>query len=87
MKQVKAWAGLVNDKVDVIEIDDGWGSYGQDGFRRSPALFTSQKMARKRYQRVVPILITPLEDSEEEHERAELARLKAKYEDSQHGKE
>lgn len=59
VKTWKAWGGFADGKLDVWEIDDGWGGFGGSGSRRSPAIFTSRKVARQRFMDVRPIIISP----------------------------
>jgi hypothetical protein len=46
------WGGFVDDKLDVREIDTGFGGWGRDGMRPSPALFLSKASARQQYEDV-----------------------------------
>lgn len=46
-----ARAGFVDGRLDVIDIDDGWGGFG-DHHRKSPAIFPTKREARKCYQDV-----------------------------------
>lgn len=43
------WGGFVDGKLDVREIDTGFGGWGE-GHSRAPALFLSRDLARKQYQ-------------------------------------
>lgn len=45
------WAGFSNGRLDVIQIDDGWGGFG-DHTRKSPAIFSSKREAQKCYEDV-----------------------------------
>lgn len=57
-KEWKAWGGFSAGLLDTWEIDDGFGGFGSgDGRRRSPAIFTSRKIARQRFQDVRPVVI------------------------------
>jgi hypothetical protein len=54
----KLWGGFSDGKLDIREMDTGWGGFGSgDGMRRIPAIFTSRKAAREEYQDVRPIEI------------------------------
>ncbi len=54
----KLWGGFVNGKLDVCEIDTGWGGFGTgSGMRKMPAIFMSQKTARQKYQDVRPLKV------------------------------
>jgi hypothetical protein len=43
------WGGFSDGKLDVREIEDGWGGENR---RQSPMLFTSRKAARQQYEDV-----------------------------------
>ena len=45
------WAGIVNEKVDIRGVDNGFGGFGE-AKHRAPALFTSRKEARRQYKEV-----------------------------------
>lgn len=59
MYQKIMWGGFIADKLDIREIDDGWGGWGQQR-RRAPALFTNRKAAREQYQDVRKVDLTEL---------------------------
>lgn len=55
-KPKKFWGGFIDGKLDVLEVDTGWGGFGSGyGMCRMPAIFTSRKEARKKYEDVRPI--------------------------------
>lgn len=50
------WGGFVDNRLDQIEVDTGWGGFGSgDGMRTMPAIFTNRKSARLCYEDVRPI--------------------------------
>lgn len=56
------WGGYVDNRLDIREVDTGWGGFGSgDGMRRMPAIFTSRKAAREEYMDVRPVklAVTP----------------------------
>lgn len=56
--QPRLWAGFCGGKIDIREIDTGWGGFGSgEGLRKMPAIFTSRKAARQEYQDVRPISV------------------------------
>ncbi len=55
------WAGFVEDAVDLLDVDTGWGGWGRDGFAKMPALFETRDEARRRYERVVKVRIELVE--------------------------
>lgn len=55
----RLWGGFCDGRLDVREMDTGWGGFGSgDGMRRIPAIFTSMKAARQEYEDVRPISLT-----------------------------
>jgi hypothetical protein len=55
----RLWGGFCDGKLDIREMDTGWGGFGSgDGMRRMPAIFTSRKAARQEYEDVRPIGVT-----------------------------
>jgi hypothetical protein len=50
------WAGFVNGRLQVDTIDDGWGG---KNMRRTPALFTSRREARRQFHDVRRVEIKP----------------------------
>ncbi len=52
----KYWGGFIDGKLDIREVDTGWGGFGSCvEMRRMPAIFTSRKAAREEYEDVRPI--------------------------------
>lgn len=49
VKRIKAWGGFLNGKLDVREMDDGWGGGNR---RKAFAIFRNRKDAREQYQDV-----------------------------------
>jgi len=61
MNRDKLWGGFVDDKLDILDVDTGWGGFGNgDGMRKMPAIFTSKKDARKCYEDVRQVLARPI---------------------------
>jgi len=56
-KTMLAWAGIYNDEISFSTIDDGYGGYGR-GYRPSPELFLTRKVARTRFKDVRRVKIT-----------------------------
>jgi len=57
LRQVKEfWAGFSDNRLDVREIDDGFGGWGE-GKRKSPMLFTSYSAARREYRDVRKVAV------------------------------
>lgn len=53
---LRLWGGFCGGKLDIREMDTGWGGFGSgDGMRKMPAIFTSRKVARQEYEDVRPI--------------------------------
>ena len=50
-KTMFAWAGFNSDRIDVFDVDDGWGGFGQ-GRTDMPCIYRTRKEARKRFQDV-----------------------------------
>lgn len=46
------WGGFVAGKLDIRDVDTGWGGFGNDGKRKMPALFLSRAQAREQYEDV-----------------------------------
>lgn len=46
------WAGFTDGRLDVIEVDAGWGGYGNGDRVKVPAIFSTKKEARKKYEDV-----------------------------------
>jgi hypothetical protein len=53
----KLWAGIVNGRLDMLTVDDGWGGFGQGSRIKMPALFKSRALARERYQSIKRVTI------------------------------
>lgn len=54
----KLWAGFTEGKLDLRDMDTGWGGFGSgDGMRVIPAIFTTKKAARQEYEDVRPVKI------------------------------
>lgn len=51
------WGGFCDDKLDMRDIDDHFG--GQNT-HAAPSIFTSRKEARRQYEDVRKIKITPV---------------------------
>jgi len=54
MSKRKLWGGFVNDKLDIRDVDTGWGGWGESR-ERMPAIFTSRAAARRQYEDVRPV--------------------------------
>lgn len=54
----KLWGGFVDGKLDILNVDTGWGGWGQDGFAMMPAVFETHAEARRRYEDVRPVTVT-----------------------------
>lgn len=55
----RMWGGFCDGKLDIRDMDTGWGGFGSgDGMRKIPAIFTSRKAARREYEDVRPVIIT-----------------------------
>lgn len=65
VREVKAWAGVVDGRIDLIDIDDGWGGFG-DHKRSSPAIFARKVDAQRCYQKVCRVIIKPLSASQQQ---------------------
>lgn len=50
------WAGFYDGRIDVREVDDGWGGWGE-GKVNMPALFRSGARAREEYAQVRKVKI------------------------------
>lgn len=48
------WGGFVDGKIDIIEVDTGFGGFGH-GTRKVPAIFARKIDAAEEYQEVRPI--------------------------------
>lgn len=57
MKPKRFWGGFVNGKLDVTEVDTGWGGYGTGSTAKIAALFHTRKEARARYEDVRPVIV------------------------------
>lgn len=53
------YGGFVDDKLDFIDCDTGWGGFGRDRshYPMMPALFKTREHARYRYKDVRRIVI------------------------------
>jgi len=47
------WGGFVDNKLDSVVVDMGWGGYGQGDMVCVPAIFKTRKEARKKFQNVL----------------------------------
>ena len=56
VKAVKAWAGIVNDKIHIFALED---SYAEEHPGCSPAIYYARQSAMARYEKVIPVLIMP----------------------------
>lgn len=55
----RLWGGFCGGRLDIREMDTGWGGFGSgDGMRRIPAIFTSLKAARQEYEDVRPLKVS-----------------------------
>jgi hypothetical protein len=48
-KTKKWWGGFSSGKLDMHNVDDGWGGHNE---RLAPAIFPNRKAARQQYQDV-----------------------------------
>jgi len=61
MNKNRLWGGFCDGKLDLRDMDTGFGGFGSgDGRRTIPAIFTSRKAARQEYEDVRPIKIMEL---------------------------
>lgn len=51
------WAGFESGKLCVIEVDAGWGGYGTGDHVKIPAIFSTRKEARKKFEDVRRVTI------------------------------
>lgn len=74
MKPNRMWGGYSEGKLDLIDVDTGWGGFGTGSFARMPAIFSSRKAARERYQDVRPVEL-PKTRSQKSVQSETLARI------------
>jgi hypothetical protein len=48
----KLWGGFCDGKLDILDVDTGWGGFGKGPKSHMPAIFTSRKAAREKYEDV-----------------------------------
>lgn len=59
----KLWGGFSDGKLDIREMDTGWGGFGSgDGMRVIPAIFTTKRAARQEYEDVRPVKVMAIRD-------------------------
>lgn len=46
------WGGFCDGKLDMRNVDTGFGGFGREGKRLMPALFPSKALAREQYEDV-----------------------------------
>ena len=57
-KTLKAWGGFVDGRLSIDRVDDGWGGFGANARRETPAVFLSRAKARACYADVRPVVIS-----------------------------
>lgn len=53
----KMWGGYVEGRLFTMEVDTGWGGFGTGDRTEMPAIFTTRKSARKKFQDVRPLIV------------------------------
>lgn len=51
-KPVRMWGGFMNGRLHTMEVDTGWGGFGNGDRTRVPAIFATRAAAAKQYQDV-----------------------------------
>lgn len=52
VRKVIAWGGFVDNKLDFIDADTGWGGFATGDITWMPAVFKTRTAARAKYQDV-----------------------------------
>jgi len=60
---IKKWAGFVDDKIHISEVDDGFGGY-TGNMVKMPHIYNRKSDARKRFKDVRKVKITIESDDE-----------------------